>query len=67
MGDIADFAGNVDVSCIHIELMLLKFFSRNYLDHVYTVHDPHGHNIEFGQFAVIFTVATSSMMSCSLV
>ena len=35
-----------------------------YLDPVYTVLDSHGHDIEFGLFAMIFTLATVSMISC---
>ncbi len=34
------------------------------LDPVYTVPDSHSHDIEFGQFEVIFTLATFSMISC---
>ena len=34
-----------------------------YLDPVYTVPDPHGHDIEFGQFAVIFIPTPFSMIS----
>ena len=32
-------------------------------DQVYTVPNPHGHHIDFGQFAVLFTLTTLSMIS----
>ena len=34
------------------------------LDPVYTVPDSRSHDIEFGQFEVIFTLTTFSMISC---
>ena len=34
------------------------------MDSVYTVPDLDNHDIEFGQFEVIFTLATFSMISC---
>ncbi len=51
-----------DVKCkprIHI-----KDHRRLFLDPVYTVPDSHSDDIEFGQFEVIFTLATFSMIIC---
>ena len=36
----------------------------NELDPAYTVPDSRSHDIEFGHFAVIFTLTTFSMISC---
>ena len=41
----------------------LETYSTSNLDPVYTVPDPCGHDIEFGQVTVIFTLTTVSMIS----
>ena len=44
--------------------MTSVFLKSCMLDPVYTVPDSHSHENDFGEFQVIFTLTTFSMISC---